>query len=52
MTKGKKVLEKNQEESKEHKFKYEGYGFMVLYNKEQFQIIHDQSGRVITKGDF
>ncbi len=36
---------KNQEEWKEHKFKYEGYGFMVLYTKT-VPNHHDQSGRV------
>ena len=52
MTKGKKLLEKNKQEWKEHKYIFEGYGYIMVYNKTNFQIIHEPSGRVITKGEF
>ena len=52
MTKGKETLKKNKEEWKEHKYIVEGYGYMMVYNKSEFQIIHELSGRTITKGKF
>jgi|TARA_R110000851_G_scaffold30903_1_gene83980 hypothetical protein len=52
MTKGKEVIKKNKEKWKEHKWIFEGYHYTMIYNKDSFHIIHESSGRVITKGDF
>ena len=52
MTKGKEILKRNNEEWHEHKYIYEGYGYIMVYNKSDFQIIHELSGRTITKGKF
>ena len=52
MTKGKEVIKKNKEKWKEHKWIFEGYPYTMTYNKDSFYIIHESSGRVITKGDF
>tara|TARA_R100001377_G_C3138307_1_gene91767 strand:- start:50 stop:220 length:171 start_codon:yes stop_codon:yes gene_type:complete len=52
MTKEKKILKKNKKEWKEHKWIFEGYRYIMVYNKSQFQIIHEPTGRTITKGEF
>jgi len=49
---GKEVLKKNKEEWKEHKWIFEGYHYSIIYNKDSFHIIHESSGRQITKGNF
>ncbi len=52
MTKGKEVLKKNKNEWKEHQFIYDGYKFVMTYNKKDFNIAHKLTGKIITKGNF
>ena len=52
MTKGKELLKKNKEEWIEHEWIWEGWRYMMTYNKKEFHIVHEQSGKVITKGRF
>ena len=52
MAKGKEALKKNKEIWKEHQFIYEGYKFIMNYNKKDFNIAHELTGRIITKGNF
>jgi len=51
MTKGKEVLKKNKDEWKEHQFIYDGYKYVMTYNKKDFNIRHELTGKVITKGE-
>jgi hypothetical protein len=52
MTKGKEILKKNKEELQDHKWIWEGYHYTMTYNKKEFYIIHESTGKVITKGKF
>ena len=52
MTKGKEVLKKNKDEWKEHQFIYDGYKYVMTYNKKDFNIAHELTGKIITKGNF
>jgi hypothetical protein len=51
MAKGKEALKKNKELWKEHEFYYDGYKFIMSYNKKDFNIKHELTGKVITKGE-
>mgnify|MGYP004361552621 CR=1 FL=1 len=51
MAKGKEVLKKNKDEWKEHQFIYDGYKYVMTYNKKDFNIRHELTGKVITKGE-
>ena len=51
MAKGKEALKKNKDEWKEHQFIYDGYKFVMTYNKKDFNIKHELTGKVITKGE-
>jgi len=51
MTKGKETLKKNKEEWKEHKFIWEGFTYYVMSKKNEFHIVHEPTGRIVTKGE-
>ena len=51
MAKGKEALKKNKDEWKEHQFIYDGYKFTMTYNKKDFNIRPELTGKVITKGE-
>tara|TARA_B110000003_G_scaffold261646_1_gene283581 strand:- start:188 stop:442 length:255 start_codon:yes stop_codon:yes gene_type:complete len=52
MTKGKEVLKKNKEEWNQHQWIWEGYKYIMTYNKKNFYINHELTGKTITKGKF
>ena len=52
MTKGKEVLKKNKEEWMEHKWIFEGWSYAMRFNNKEFNITHEPTGKVITKGKF
>jgi len=52
MAKGKEILKKNKEELQDHKWIWEGYHYTMTYNKKEFYVVHESTGRVITKGKF
>lgn len=52
MAKGKEALKKNKDEWKEHQFIYDGYKYVMTYNKKDFNIAHELTGKIITKGNF
>lgn len=52
MAKGKEALKKNKDTWKEHSFIYDGYKFTMNYNKKDFNIAHELTGKIITKGNF
>ena len=52
MKKGKEVLKKNKEEWKQHQWIWEGYHYTMTYNKKDFYINHEPTGKTITKGKF
>lgn len=47
-----KITIKIKDEWKTHKWIFEGYHYTMIFNKDSFHIIHECSGRQITKGDF
>ena len=49
---GVKMAKKKEDEWKEHHFIYDGYKFIMTYNKKDFSIKHELTGKVITKGEF
>lgn len=51
MPKGKEVLKKNKNEWKEHKFIWEGYTYFLMSKGKEFHIVHESSGRIVTKGE-
>jgi len=52
MTKGKETLKKNKEEWKEHEYIYQGYKYIMTYNKIDFYVTHELTGKLVTKGKF
>jgi hypothetical protein len=52
MTKGKKVLQKNRDEWKECRWIYQGYPFIMTYNKSEFYIVNELSGKIVTNNKF
>jgi len=52
MTKGKKVLKKNNDEWKECRWIYQGYPFIMTYNKSEFYIVNELSGKTVTNNKF
>ena len=52
MAKGKEILKKNKDTWKEHSFIYDGYKFTMNYYKKDFNIAHELTGKIITKGNF
>jgi hypothetical protein len=51
MKKGKETLEKNKEQWKEHKFIWEGYAYFIMSKKNKFHIVHEPTGKIVTKGE-
>ena len=51
MAKGREALKRNKDEWKEHQFIYDGYKFIMTYNKKDFNIKHELTGKIITKGE-
>ena len=52
MTKGKEILKKNKEEWKEHQWIWEGWKYIMTYNVKEFYVIHEPTGKIVTKGNF
>tara|TARA_R110002110_G_scaffold74573_2_gene197306 strand:+ start:75 stop:236 length:162 start_codon:yes stop_codon:yes gene_type:complete len=46
-----KMAKKKEDEWKEHQFIYDGYKFIMTYNKKDFNIKHELTGKIITKGE-
>jgi len=51
MTKGKETLQKNKNEWKEHKFVWEGYTYFIMSKGNEFHIVHEPTGKIVTKGE-
>lgn len=51
MKKGKETLKKNKEQWKEHKFIWEGYSYYLMSKKNEFHIVHEPTGKIVTKGE-
>jgi hypothetical protein len=47
MEKGKETLKKN----KEHKYIWEGYTYFLMSKGKEFHIVHEPSGKIVTKGE-
>ncbi len=51
MTNGKGTLKKNKNEWKEHKFVWEGYTYFIMSKGNEFHIVHEPTGKIVTKGE-
>jgi len=51
MEKGKETLKKNKEQWKEHKYIWEGYTYFLMSKGKEFHIVHEPSGKIVTKGE-
>ena len=51
MTKGQEMLKKINEEWNEHRFVWEGYTYFIMSKGNEFHIVHEPTGKIVTKGE-